>query len=77
MEFSELVNLVLDHGQPEYIVSVHWLKTALAVREECRLVDAEAAKILYAAVNRFVRSRLKRRQVLRTAHQSINFVDKG
>ena len=74
--FRQLVSEVLDHGLPEYIVSVHWLKTVLAAREECRFLTPEDQQIIFAAVNRFIHSPLKRRHLRRTAYQSLNFVDK-
>jgi nitrite reductase/ring-hydroxylating ferredoxin subunit len=73
---KSLIERVLDHGQGEYIVSVHWLKLALAVREEIAGLDVEQAKYLTAALNRFINSPLKRRQARRTAHQSLQFVAK-
>jgi nitrite reductase/ring-hydroxylating ferredoxin subunit len=71
-----LIERVLDHGQGEYIVSVHWLKLALAVREEIAELRDEQSKYLAAALNRFINSPLKRRQARRTAHQSLQFVAK-
>ena len=73
---DELVQKVLDHGQDEHIVSVHWLKTLLAVREEISSADPGQAELLYAAVNRYINSPLRRRQTRRTAYQSIKFVEK-
>ena len=75
--FPSLLREVLDHGQAEYIVSVHWVKTTLAVREEYAELPDTEGQLLFAALNRFIHARHKRRQVLRTAHQSISFVDKG
>ncbi len=69
-----LVNRLFDHGQDEYIVSVHLLKTALAVREEAAMAQAGQAAILGAALNRFFNSPLKRKQARRTAYQSLQFV---
>ena len=75
-DLKTLIDKVLDHGQGEHIVSVHLLKTAMAVREEARLIPEKHAAILAAALNRFFNSPLKRRQTRRTAHQSIQFVDR-
>ena len=75
-DFEGLLRRILDHGQGEYIVSVHWLKLALAVREEIHELPAKQAAYLAAALNRFINSPLKRRQALRTAHQSLQFVAK-
>ncbi len=71
---AALVNRLFDHGQDEYIVSVHLLKTALAVREETKILPAKPAAILGAALNRFFNSPLKRKQARRTAYQSLRFV---
>lgn len=75
-DINGLIERVLDHGQGEYIVSVHWLKLALAVREEVREMPAQQGQYLVAALNRFINSPLKRRQARRTAHQSLQFVAK-
>ncbi len=70
-----LIERLFDHGQGEYIVSVHWLKTTLAVREElARGLPERLADVLAAGLNRFVSSPLKRRRARRTAHQSLQFV---
>ena len=73
---SELLEAAMDHGQGEHIISVHWLKTVLAVREEMELLSEKDGAVLLAAVTRFIRSPLKRRQVRRTAYQSLQFVAK-
>ena len=75
-KLSLLLDRVLDHGQAEHIVSVHLLKTALAVREELNGLDQADAEILVAALVRFFESPLKRRQARRIAHQSLKFVAK-
>ncbi len=75
-DIKSLTERILDHGQGEYIVSVHWLKLALAVREEMQELPTEQASYLAAALNRFINSPLKRRQARRTAHQSLQFVAK-
>ena len=67
---------LFSHGQREAIVSVHLLKTTLAVREEIRELDTSDAHILVAALNRFLNSPLKLRLPRRTAHQSLQFVAK-
>ena len=72
-----LLERVLDHGQGEHIVSVHLLKTALAVREETARLDAADAGLLVAALRRFFESPIKRRQARRVAYQSLKFVAKG
>jgi len=73
---DSLLQRVMDHGQGEHIVSVHLLKTALAVRAEVQHLDSSEAEILVAAVTRFFESPLKRRQARRTAFQSLQFVAK-
>ena len=75
-EIRQIVELILDHGQGEYIVSVHLLKTALAVREEIALLPMSEKKLLITALKRFLKSPLKRRFSRRTAHQSLEFVAK-
>ena len=75
-DIKKLIGRVLDHGQGEYIVSVHWLKLALAVREEERELPSQQGQYLVAGLNRFINSPLKRRQARRTAHQSLQFVAK-
>jgi hypothetical protein len=75
-QISGLLEKVLDHGQAEHIVSVHLLKTLLSVREEIVNLNQEDAGCLVAAVTRFIKSPLKRRQVRRTAYQSLQFVAK-
>ena len=76
-DIRKILESVFDHGQAEYIVSVHWLKLSLAVREEMRAsTDKALAEILVAALNRFIASPLKRKQTRRTAYQSLQFVAK-
>jgi len=75
-KLQQLLERVLDHGQGEHIVSVHLLKTALAVREEIAGLEQADAEILVAALTRFFDSPIKRRQARRTAHQSLQFVAK-
>jgi len=66
-----------DHDRDEFIVSVHLLKTTLAIRDELRAgVSQEIASSLAAALNRFLASPLKRKQPRRTAHQALAFVAK-
>ena len=73
-KLQQLIDRVLDHGLNEHIVSVHLLKTTLAVREEVAMLDSSEAEILIAALSRFFDSPIKRRQARRTAHQSMQFV---
>lgn len=75
-DLKQLFDRLYDHGQDEYIVSVHLVKTALAVHEEMGGLPEEKSEILSAALNRFFNSPLKRKQTKRTAYQSIQFVEK-
>ena len=75
-QMQVLIDRVLDHGQGEHIVSVHLLKTLLAVRTEMESLESADAQILLAAITRFFESPIKRRQARRTAFQSLQFVDK-
>tara|TARA_R110002167_G_scaffold82433_1_gene224960 strand:+ start:650 stop:2242 length:1593 start_codon:yes stop_codon:yes gene_type:complete len=66
---------VFDHGQFEYIVSAHLVKTACAVHDEIGAApEAPWVPVLAAALNRFLNSPLKRKHTLRTARQSLDFV---
>ena len=66
---------LFDHGRDEYIVSIHFVKTVLAAREEVRAgVGKGAAEAMLAALNRLVNSPLKRKHVRRTARQAMSFV---
>jgi hypothetical protein len=72
---DEAVESLFDHGLDEYIVSVHFVKTLLAAREEVRSGAAgKAAAPLAAALNRLVNSPLKRKHTWRTAQQAMSFV---
>ena len=74
---KETIDSLYDHGREEFIVSVHLLKTAMAVRSEIAAgVDPEVEASLLAALNRFLNEPLKRKHTRRTARQSINFVSK-
>ena len=66
---------LFDHGQFEYIVTGHLLKTLTAARAEfAARPDAPWGATLLAGVNRFLHSPLKRKHALRTAKQSLDFV---
>ena len=72
---DEAVEGLFDHGAGEFIVSVHLLKTVMAAREELRADPPdEVAELLAAGLNRFLHSRLKRRQVRRSVYQAMKFV---
>ncbi len=70
---------LLDHGQPEYILSGHLLKTFMAAREEAAVLSAAlpgapAAADLLAGLNRLMNTPVKRKFTLRSARQSLEFV---
>jgi nitrite reductase/ring-hydroxylating ferredoxin subunit len=75
-EFDSIFETVMDHGQDEYIVSVHWLKLALAVKEEVAELPEPKARILMAGLIRFLKSPLKLKQTRRSAYQARLFVAK-
>ena len=73
--FAACVESLFDHGRDEYIVSVHFLKTLLAAREEIRSdPGGTAVAPLSAGLNRLMNSPLKRKHTRRTAHQAMQFV---
>ncbi len=72
--FEDIIDQVFAHGIGEHIVSVHLLKTALAVREEVNDLSEPDAMQLVASLNRFIRSPLKRRIPRRVAYQSLKFI---
>lgn len=66
---------LFDHGQFEYVVAAHLVKLVQAMTEEHRArPQAPWLPLGLAAVNRFLRSPLKRKHALRTARQAIAFV---
>jgi hypothetical protein len=70
---------LLDHGQPEYILSSHLLKTFMAVRAETAVLSgtadaSEGQADLLAALNRLLNTPIKRKFTLRGARQSLDFV---
>ena len=80
--FEAAAARLLDHGQPEYILSGHLLKTFMAVRAEATelsevsgVPDASGARAdLLAALNRLLNTPIKRKFTLRSARQSLDFV---
>ena len=71
------VERLFDHGDPEFIISVHLLKTTLAVREEiARGLPEEVAALCAAALRRFLETPLKRKHLRRTVSQALSFVAK-
>ena len=66
---------LFDHGQFEYIVSIHQVKLLSAVKAEIAAApQAPWVPDLLAAANRFLQAPFKRKHALRTAHQAIGFV---
>ena len=66
---------LFDHGEFEYIVACHHVKTLMAAREEIAAApNAPWVATLLAALNRFSQSPLKRKHASRTAHQALSFV---
>ncbi|MCP5370913.1 MAG: Rieske (2Fe-2S) protein [Hyphomicrobiales bacterium] len=73
--FDAALRGLFDHGSAEYIVPAHLVKTLTAVRRELAAAPGTPARgDLLAALNRFLHSPLKRKHVLRTARQSLEFV---
>ena len=73
--FGDVEAKLLDHGQDEYIVSVHLLKTAEAVRFLASSREAgHAGDVALAALNRLLHSPVRRKMVRRTARQAMRFV---
>ena len=69
------VEALFDHGDPEFIISVHLLKTTLAVRDEiARGLPEEAAALCTAALRRFLETPMKRKHLRRTVSQALSFV---
>ena len=74
--FAEQARALFDHGQFEYIVSAHLIKVLFAVHEESELSpDAPWIDDLWAAVNRFMTTPIKRKHAIRAARQSLKFVE--
>jgi nitrite reductase/ring-hydroxylating ferredoxin subunit len=72
---SRAIDRVFDHGEPDYIHSVHLLKTYLAAEEEITVgLPPVMTSMLLAAVNRYIHEPPKRRHVRRVAHQALEFV---
>lgn len=66
---------MLDHSFPEYIVACHYVKLATAMRDEIENApEAGFVPVLTAGLNRLIAHPIKRKHVLRTANQSLDFV---
>ena len=74
--FTEADSTLLDHGCDRYIVSVHLLKTASAVRSLLASPETgRSGELALAALNRLLHSPLRRKMVRRTARQAMRFVE--
>ncbi len=74
--FAGVEGTLLDHGQDRYIVSVHLLKTTMAVRNLLASQEAgRSGELALAALNRLLHSPLRRKTVRRTARQAMRFVE--
>jgi hypothetical protein len=72
---SRAVDRIFDHGEPDYIHSVHLVKTYLAAEEEIAAgLPPVSTSTLLAAVNRYIHEPPKRRHIRRVAHQALEFV---
>ena len=72
---SRAIDRILDHGEPDYIHSVHLVKTFLAAEEEIAAgLPPVTTSTLLAAVNRYIHEPPKRRHIRRVAHQAMEFV---
>jgi nitrite reductase/ring-hydroxylating ferredoxin subunit len=74
--FQEVEQTLFDHGHDEYIVSVHLVKTAQAVRNLLASQEAgSAGDIALASLNRLLASPVRRKMVRRAARQAMRFVE--
>jgi hypothetical protein len=72
---ADATKALYDHGIPEPIIACHRLKVLLALEDELRAApDAAWAETACTAVNRYLRSPMKRHHGLRTAAQALDFV---
>ena len=74
--FDEAGEHLFNHHQDEYIVSVHLVKTAMAVRDEVRSGEAgDGGDLALASLNRLMNSPLFIKRPRRTARQALRFVE--
>jgi len=72
---SRAIDRIFDHGEPDYIHSVHLLKTYLAAEEEIQAgLPPATTSVMLAAINRYLHEPPKRRHIRRVAHQALEFV---
>ena len=73
--FDHALETVMDHGQDEFIVSTHLLKTTLAAKRVLAAgFPADVDALVCAGLNRFLNASLRRKQVRRTVYQAMHFV---
>ena len=73
---GDVLDQMLDHGEPLYIFPAHTLKLATAIREELALKpDANWKGVALAALNRFVNEPVKRKHMRRVVTQASKFVE--
>lgn len=71
------MDALYDHGIPEPIISCHHVKVLFALEDELAAApDAPWADDMFAAVNRYLHTPMKRHHGLRTASQALDFVGK-
>ena len=74
--FAGVERTLFDHGHDRYIVSVHLLKTSLAVRSLLWSGETgRSGELALAALNRLLHSPVRRKMVRRTARQAMRFVE--
>lgn len=72
----EAKEILFDHAQFEHIVSCHIVKLITATQREITArPQGPQVSLMTAALNRFLLSSIKRRHVMRTANQALNFVE--
>ena len=73
---GDVLEGMLDHGEPVYIFPAHTLKLATALQEELSIKpDASWKPVALAALNRFVNEPIKRKHMRRVVTQASNFVE--
>lgn len=73
---AETKDSLFDHSQFEHIVSCHLVKLTMATQQELNArPDGPQGSLLTTALNRFLQGSVKRRHVMRSANQALNFVE--
>ena len=74
---SEVIGKIMDHGIAEPIVSAHLLKTAMAVFSDIEAFNSQEIESLsLKALDRFLKSPIKRKFVRRSMRQGLKLVEK-